>query len=68
MSVPSPCVRLCTLDQDDCCVGCGRLISEIVGWQQATPERQRQICADAEKRRAAREALLRAAGFPGMRG
>ncbi len=30
--VESPCVRLCTLDEQDVCVGCGRTIQEITGW------------------------------------
>ncbi|WP_428623566.1 DUF1289 domain-containing protein [Sedimenticola sp.] len=28
----SPCVRLCTLDEEDICVGCGRSLEEIKGW------------------------------------
>lgn len=29
---PSPCVRLCTLNAQDVCVGCGRTLADITGW------------------------------------
>ena len=32
-AVPSPCVSLCTLDDDKaCCRGCGRSVEEIETW------------------------------------
>ena len=38
MSVESPCIRHCTLDDADICLGCGRTLDEIcaivtMGWQ-----------------------------------
>ena len=32
MPVESPCIRHCTLDATDICVGCGRTLDEICGW------------------------------------
>jgi predicted Fe-S protein YdhL (DUF1289 family) len=29
----SPCVRHCTLNERDVCLGCGRALAEITGWQ-----------------------------------
>jgi len=29
---PSPCVRLCTLNEQDICVGCGRTLDDIKAW------------------------------------
>lgn len=29
---PSPCVRQCTLNDDDVCMGCGRTLDDITGW------------------------------------
>ncbi len=29
---PSPCVRRCTLNEQDQCVGCGRTLADICGW------------------------------------
>jgi predicted Fe-S protein YdhL (DUF1289 family) len=28
----SPCSLICTLDEDKCCLGCGRTLAEISGW------------------------------------
>lgn len=28
----SPCVRMCTLNDEDVCLGCGRTLAEITGW------------------------------------
>ncbi|GHG65805.1 hypothetical protein GCM10010919_13420 [Alishewanella longhuensis] len=51
----SPCIRNCCLDQHDCCLGCGRLLTEITEWHQASPLRQQQIIVLAQQRRAARQ-------------
>lgn len=54
--VTSPCVRRCTLDQDDVCVGCGRTLDEIRQWGVMT-QAQREACvASAARRREARDA------------
>lgn len=56
--VKSPCIRNCCLDQQDCCLGCGRLLSEITEWHQASSRRQQQICDLAAARLAQRDAQL----------
>lgn len=28
----SPCVLICTLDEDQVCLGCGRTLGQISGW------------------------------------
>lgn len=48
--VASPCVRNCCLDDDDVCLGCGRSIHEIVGWNTATSAERRDIIARAKER------------------
>ena len=50
----SPCVRKCCLDADEC-LGCGRLMKEILEWANATDARQRDIINVAGERRRARE-------------
>lgn len=50
----SPCIRNCCLDQHDCCLGCGRLLTEITEWHQAEPWRREQISIMAQQRREAR--------------
>ena len=49
--VASPCVRKCTLDRDDVCVGCFRSIDEICAWGGADDERRRAILQNAAARR-----------------
>ncbi len=47
----SPCVRKCTLDQDDICVGCFRSIDEICAWGGASDTRRREILQNTSRRR-----------------
>lgn len=46
---PSPCVRQCCLDGDEC-LGCGRLMAEILEWAAASDGRQQQIIRAARQR------------------
>jgi uncharacterized protein len=54
--VPSPCIRTCCLDDDEICIGCGRSLAEIVGWNEAEPHERRRICERARLRTAVRRA------------
>ena len=36
----SPCISVCTLDNDDRCVGCGRTLEQISRWALMTKEEQ----------------------------
>ena len=49
--VESPCIDLCTLDDDDICVGCYRSIDEICAWGGAGDEQRRLILQVAAGRR-----------------
>ena len=53
MDVPSPCIDVCTLDDDELCVGCGRHIEEIAAWGSAASALRLRI-ADAARERLAR--------------
>ena len=46
----SPCVRRCTLDPDDLCVGCGRTLDEILEWAAAPTPRKLAIRSAAASR------------------
>ena len=48
--VASPCVRLCTLDEDDICIGCWRTLDEICAWGSAGNNRRREILERAAER------------------
>jgi len=39
----SPCVKVCNLDSDFVCIGCGRSIEEILKWQEYTVEQQTAV-------------------------
>lgn len=52
--VPSPCVRNCCLDDDDVCLGCGRLLAEILVWREASPSDKATILVSAAQRLVAR--------------
>lgn len=50
----NPCVRNCCLDEQDVCVGCGRTLEEITGWNGFTDQEKAQVLQQAKKRRDAR--------------
>ena len=54
LRVESPCVRKCTLDSDDICVGCYRSIDEICAWGGADNDQRRAILSQANARRDAK--------------
>ncbi|GIX36708.1 MAG: hypothetical protein KatS3mg126_2487 [Lysobacteraceae bacterium] len=55
----SPCVRRCCLDDEEVCVGCGRHLTEILGWHAADPATRHAILRRAAERLRARGRLPR---------
>jgi predicted Fe-S protein YdhL (DUF1289 family) len=55
----SPCRRHCTLDPDDLCIGCGRMLDEILEWSAAPRERKIAIKEKAAARLQARRVRYR---------
>ncbi|MGF7174422.1 DUF1289 domain-containing protein [Azospirillum doebereinerae] len=51
-TVPSPCVRQCTLNDDDVCLGCFRSLDEIKDWSGLDAPAKRAVLAEAGRRRA----------------
>jgi len=49
--VESPCIKVCTLDAQNVCIGCGRTIDEIASWSRLSVEQQRAICERAAQRK-----------------
>jgi len=64
--IEQPCVRNCCLDQQDVCLGCGRALSEITGWHQASLDEKQRILQRAQQRLAeqAQDRLKRRAATP----
>ena len=62
--VPSPCIRLCKLGDDNACIGCGRTPQDVMEWYEASPDRKREIrtAADARMDRRYAEHITRGNG------
>ncbi|MBN6714115.1 DUF1289 domain-containing protein [Pseudomonas capsici] len=48
--VRSPCVSICSLDEDDICTGCQRTVSEITGWSRMSNEERRAVLVLCDER------------------
>lgn len=57
-AVSTPCVRTCTLDRENVCLGCHRTLDEIVRWREL---------GEAERLRLMRDVLPLRATRPGVR-
>lgn len=51
--IQSPCNKICTLNAEDVCVGCGRSRAEIGGWTQFDDAAKKRVIAAAKERLAA---------------
>lgn len=49
--VKSPCIEVCSLNNEDVCIGCRRTANEIIEWFSAPNERKREILAAIDQRR-----------------
>ena len=47
---PSPCVSICTLDDNKVCVGCRRTLDEIRSWMRLSAGEQWRIVEDLRRR------------------
>lgn len=53
LSVASPCIGVCTLDEDSgFCLGCARDMKEVTAWRRLTDAQKAAILADLPRRRA----------------
>ncbi|HAK52876.1 MAG TPA: DUF1289 domain-containing protein [Gammaproteobacteria bacterium] len=50
-NVASPCIRICTLNKDDLCIGCLRTLDEISRWSSANSEQRLHILESIAERR-----------------
>jgi len=49
-TITSPCVSICSLDEDDVCIGCYRTAGEIRDWLLLDDEERLDVIARAEER------------------
>jgi len=54
----SPCVLLCTLDDDRRCLGCGRSLAQISAWALMTAAEQWLVIDELAARRRENEATI----------
>ncbi|MGH8320433.1 MAG: DUF1289 domain-containing protein [Gammaproteobacteria bacterium] len=52
--IASPCVRICCLDDDNICIGCGRSLDEIRRWSEMPEQERLETLRQADERREAR--------------
>ena len=50
-TVKSPCIEVCSLNDQDVCIGCHRTANEIIEWFSANDERKQEILAAVSDRR-----------------
>ena len=48
--IESPCVRICSLNASDVCLGCGRTITEITQWYGMSKDERSRIMAELPQR------------------
>ncbi|MEP5765993.1 MAG: DUF1289 domain-containing protein [Halieaceae bacterium] len=51
MTVNSPCIRSCCLNEADICLGCFRSLEEILQWGAASDQRKQDIVSTAQTRK-----------------
>jgi len=51
MSVTSPCISVCVLNELDVCEGCYRTAEEITLWSAATEEKKQEMLEKSFERR-----------------
>lgn len=49
--IPSPCVSNCCLDDNDMCLGCCRVLDEILIWGQADDKQKHDILVLCDSRK-----------------
>ncbi|MGB3383143.1 MAG: DUF1289 domain-containing protein [Marinomonas sp.] len=52
MTVSSPCIRQCCLNEKDICLGCFRSLQEILAWSSMSDSEKQHILKDATERKA----------------
>lgn len=48
--VQSPCNKICTLNADNICIGCGRSRAEIASWSQFSDGERKRVVGKAKER------------------
>lgn len=46
----SPCIRVCALNKENWCVGCGMTVRDLRIWRSVDEEEQKRIVAESSER------------------
>ena len=49
-TMKSPCIRMCTLNESDICLGCGRMVNEITSWTNYTDSHRDELIKRSRER------------------
>jgi len=49
--IGSPCIRHCSLNNEEICIGCFRSLTEILHWREAGDMQKKEILNRAQQRR-----------------
>lgn len=55
----SPCTAICTLDQNDVCLGCHRTAQEIAAWATLTDDQKQAVLNQIKEREHDQQLLAR---------
>ncbi len=50
-TIDKPCIKKCSLDEYEVCMGCFRTFSDMKVWRQATRDEKSQMLLEAQKRK-----------------
>ncbi|MDU0355939.1 DUF1289 domain-containing protein [Paraglaciecola aquimarina] len=53
----SPCIGNCCLDEKDMCLGCFRMLDDILQWSASADEQKQRVLDACEKRRLEHKSL-----------
>jgi len=51
IAIKSPCIQVCTLDDEKVCLGCYRQVEEVRNWFMYTDEQKSEVLEKAHARR-----------------
>ncbi|MEO0573810.1 MAG: DUF1289 domain-containing protein [Pseudomonadota bacterium] len=57
MRPQSPCISICTLDEQDICMGCHRTMDEIIDWAMLDDDAKRAVLERVNERAQTRPAV-----------
>ncbi|SDT92590.1 DUF1289 domain-containing protein [Halopseudomonas salegens] len=60
--VRSPCIAVCSLDEQDMCIGCQRTGDEITRWGRMTDDQRRAVLTLVEQRARAQGLMMDSLG------